>query len=253
MLTVPSPLTLNRCCETLLFKRDGRRTHSLSAGWRWSHRFLFPPTDGFHRSEGLWFGQKRSQACQCLWTTTRVSGDLKRGQKATCQSKFDKYKKPGLSHPASCWRMARCPHPGGAGVCVHGRGAGWSPAGSTPTLRRRSTLAAAPDSLYVGGRRRTSAAAADQLMITFVSHLSGLVQQKRRSWLSVCADAMDSPQSACSWVGWRGSCSCSRTKPCRGPQPCSGWSDEAGRGPSGGSWTNPIGRLSTKPHTYTSH
>lgn len=63
--------------------------------------------------------------------------------------------------------MARCPHPGGAGVCVHGRAAGWSPAGSTPTRRHRSTLAAAPDSPYVGGRRRTSAAAADQLMIMF--------------------------------------------------------------------------------------
>lgn len=54
-------------------------------------------------------------------------------------------------------------------MCVHGRGAGWSLAGSTPTRRRRSTLAAAPDSPYVGGRRRTSVAAVDQLMITFAS------------------------------------------------------------------------------------
>lgn len=61
------------------------------------------------------------------------------------------------SHPASCWRMAQCPRPGGAGVYEHGRDAGWSRAGSTPTRRRRSTLAAAPGSLCGGGRRRTSA------------------------------------------------------------------------------------------------
>lgn len=61
------------------------------------------------------------------------------------------------SHPASCSRMAQCPHPGGAGVCVRDTDAGSSLTGSTPTHHRRSTLAAAPDFPCEDGRRRTSA------------------------------------------------------------------------------------------------
>lgn len=158
------------------------------------------------------------------------------------------YEKWTHSHPASCWRTAQCPHPEDAGVYAHGRDAGSSLDGSTPTHHRRSTLAAALDSPYEGGRRRTSAGKWNASLLLFISprRVSGnCFHMNKQSWLQ------DSLRSACSWAGWRGSCSCSRTKPYHEPQPCSGWSDEADPGPSGGNWTNPTGHLLSKSHKYT--
>lgn len=57
-------------------------------------------------------------------------------------------------------------------MCVHGRDARSSPAGSTPTRRRRSTLAAAPDSPYEGGRRRTSTE--QQISSLFLLHYTSV-------------------------------------------------------------------------------
>lgn len=60
-------------------------------------------------------------------------------------------------YPASCWRRARCQHPGGAGKCGRETGAEWNPAGWTPRCRLPPRPAGALGSLCEDGRRRTSA------------------------------------------------------------------------------------------------
>ena len=73
------------------------------------------------------------------------------------------------SYPASYWRTARCPRPGGAGACERGTAAGSSPTGWTPTRRRRSTPADAPGSPCEGGHRRTSTGRRRQQPVTTVA------------------------------------------------------------------------------------
>lgn len=151
------------------------------------------------------------------------------------------------THPTFCWRTAQCPHPGGAGACARGTDAGWSLTGSRPTRRHRSRPAAAPGSPSGGGRRTTSTNSREP-------ETERIVRKKREEkpklnvGFGCLTEGMscNSPRSACFWAEWHESCSCSRTRPYRGRPPCSGWSDEAGRGPWGDSWTGPTGRLGTK-------
>lgn len=198
-------------------------THSPSTGWRWSRRSRFPPRDDSHRSAAPWSGQKRSPACQFLQMTRRpLSEDIL----------------PGFWQGPAC---ALTQHLTDVRLDVH-----------VLEVLVRVGVVQPQGRVQPDGHPH---AIADPRQLTHLAlparvGIEGLLRGSRSSlprWspgegLSG-ARAGDSPRSAYSSAGWRGSCSCSRTRLYRGRRPCSGWSGEDGPGPSGGSSTSPTAHL----------
>lgn len=93
----------------------------------------------------------------------------------------------------SCWRMARYPHPGGAGRCEHGRGGVSSPVGSTPKLRPRSRPSVVHGSPSSGAHPRISDR--QQPLIHFKIRISKL--RFSRSVCQLCWGLFFVPPSKC--------------------------------------------------------